>query len=71
MQYPTTITGWAIWIVTVGAIVALIYLALNQFGIMVPAWIVTAFWIVVIAVVIIALIKFVAGMGSGPNPPSV
>lgn len=53
---------WAIAIVIIAAIVALVYIALRQFGIAIPAWVVQAFWIVVVAIVIIGLIRFVAGL---------
>lgn len=52
--------GWAIAIVLIAAVVALVVLALRQFGIVIPGFVVTAFWICVTAVVIILAILFVA-----------
>ena len=49
-------------IVVIAAVVALMYVALRQFGVAIPAWAVTAFWIVVVAVGIIFAIKLVASM---------
>lgn len=46
-------------IVVIAAAVALVYVALRQFGVAVPAWVVQVFWIVVIAIVVIAAIRFV------------
>lgn len=56
--------GWsigelAIAIVIVAAVVALVFVALRQFGIAIPAWVVQCFWIVVVAFVVIALIRIV------------
>lgn len=63
MNYPTTISGWAIWLVIAAAICAVVYVALTTFGIGIPAWVVTVFWILVVAVVIVAAIKFLASLG--------
>lgn len=52
----------AIWIVVIAAIVALVYIALRQFGVGIPAWVVQVFWVVVCAVVVILAIKFVASL---------
>lgn len=52
----------AIFVVIVAAIVALVYVALRQFGITIPQWVQTVFWIVVVAFVIIFAIRLVAGM---------
>lgn len=51
-----------IFIVIVAACVALVYVALRQFGITIPPWVVQVFWIVVVAVVVIFAIRFVAGL---------
>ena len=64
MQTPKTITEWAILVVVVAAIVALVYVALIQFGIAIPVWVVNIFWIVVVACVVIAAIKFISGVGN-------
>lgn len=61
------ITTWSfvdilILIVIVAACVALMFIALKQFGITIPPWAVQCFWIVVIAFVVIFCIKLVASM---------
>ncbi len=50
----------AIAIVVIAAIVALVYVALKQFGIEIPQWVMTIFWIVVVAFCVIVAIKLVA-----------
>ncbi len=52
----------AIAIVIIAAIVALVYVALRQFGVGIPQWVQTVFWIIVVAFVIIFAIRLVAGM---------
>ncbi len=52
----------AIMIVVVAAVVALVMVALNQFGVSIPQWVQTCFWIVVVCFAIIFCIKLVAGM---------
>lgn len=52
----------AIAIVVIAAVVGLVYVALQQFGVAIPPFIIRIFWIVVAAVLVIAAIKFVAGI---------
>lgn len=52
----------AILIVVVAAVVALVYVALQQFGVAIPAWVQSVFWILVVAFVVIAAIRLVMGM---------
>ncbi len=52
----------AITIVIIAAIVALVYVALQQFGVAIPGWVQHVFWICVVAFVIIFAIRVVAGM---------
>lgn len=52
----------AIAAVIVAAIVALVFVALNRFGIPVPTWVVQVFWIIIVAFVVICAIKIVIGM---------
>lgn len=52
----------AIAIVIFAAVVALVYVALRQFGISIPAWVQQVIWICVVAVVVILAIKFVLSL---------
>ncbi len=52
----------AIAIVIVAACVALVYVALNQFGVAIPEWVKHVFWIVIVAVVVIMAIRIVLGL---------
>ena len=61
------ITSWsigeiAIAIVIIAAVVALVYVALKEFGVSIPGWVVRCFWIVVICFVVIFCIRLVMGM---------
>lgn len=56
------IVNIAILIVVIAAVVALVYVALRQFGVAIPPWVVTVFWILVVAFVVIVAIKIVASM---------
>jgi thiosulfate reductase cytochrome b subunit len=64
-QPPRTLAGYAIWLVIVIAIVAAVYVAATAFGVHIPSWIITLFWICVAAMVVIAVIRFLASLGSG------
>jgi len=57
-----SIAQLAIAIVIIAAVVALMFVALKQFGIAIPGWVIQIFWILVVAVVVILAIRFVAGL---------
>jgi hypothetical protein len=65
IQTPNTIAGWAIWIVITIAIVAAVIVACNAFGIAIPSWVMTLLWICVGAVIVVAVIRFLASLGGG------
>lgn len=52
----------AIAVVVIAAVVALVYVALRQFGVAIPAWVQQVFWIIVVAFVVIMAIRLVMGM---------
>jgi len=52
----------AIAIVIIAAVVALVYIALRQFNVSIPAWVVQVFWVLVVAVVVILAIRFVLSL---------
>jgi ethanolamine transporter EutH len=61
------LAGWslvdlAIAVVVLAAVVALVYVALRQFGIAIPAWFQQVVWIVIVAVVVVVAIKFIASL---------
>lgn len=49
-------------IIIVAACIGILWVALKQFGVEIPQWTVTIFWIVVVAFVSILAIRFVLGM---------
>lgn len=51
-----------IWAVILAAAVALVLVALRQFQIPIPAWVVQCFWIVVVAVVVVFLIRLLMSL---------
>lgn len=58
------VAGWtigelAIAIVVIAALVALVCVALRKFEVKIPDWVVQVFWIVIVALVVIAAIRFV------------
>jgi hypothetical protein len=57
-----SIADLAIAIVLIAAIVALVYVALRQFGVSIPQWVQSVFWIIVVAFVVIFAIRLLAGM---------
>lgn len=52
----------AIGIVVIAALVALVLIALNQFGIKVPEWVKQVGWVLIVALVIIISIRLVMSM---------
>ncbi len=55
-----SIADWAVTLVIVIAICALVMLYCRVSGVAIPSWVIQAAWIVIAAVVIIALIRFVS-----------
>ena len=53
---------WIIAIIIMAACVAILYVALNVFGITIPPWAILMFWICVVAFVAIIAIKFLASL---------
>jgi len=49
-------------VVVIAACVALVYVALRQFGISIPGWVVQVMWICVVALVVIVAIRFVTSL---------
>jgi len=62
MFWGLTFVQLCILIVIIAAVIALTMLALRQFGVQLPGWVVQVFWIVIVAIVIILAIKLVAGL---------
>lgn len=52
----------AVAIVIIAAICALVTIAMRQFGVAIPPWVIQVFWVVVITVVIILAIKMVGSL---------
>ena len=52
----------AITVVLIAAVVALVFVALRQFGIAIPGWVQHVFWILVCAFVVIFAIRLLMGM---------
>lgn len=59
---PYSFTELAIWLVVVSAVIALVYIALKQFNISIPSWVVNIFWILLVAFVVIFAIRLVSSM---------
>lgn len=55
----------AIWVVVALAVISLVYVAQQQFGVEIPWFVRAVFWICVVACVVIAAIKFIASQSSG------
>lgn len=58
LSMPGGIGGLAIWIIVLAAVVAIVFIACKAMEIPIPSWVVKVFWVLVIAVVCIWVIKF-------------
>lgn len=59
--------GWSfgrivIAIIIIAAVIAIMYVALNQLGIVIPAFVITLFWIIFVAVLAIGAVKLILSM---------
>jgi hypothetical protein len=57
-----TIADMAIAVVLVAAILSLVYIAVRQFNLVIPTWVIQVLWVVLVALVIVCAIKFVASL---------
>ena len=51
-----------IYIIIIGACIAITYIALRQFGVVIPAFVIQIFWIVVAVVMAILAIRFIMSL---------
>lgn len=51
-----------IYMIVIAAVIAIVYVALQQFGIAIPPWAAKIFWIVVVAFVAIFAIRVILSM---------
>jgi hypothetical protein len=56
---------YAILLVFIAAVLVITYIACTAMGVIIPAWVVNVFWVLVIAFVCIAAIRLLIG-GTGP-----
>lgn len=52
----------AIAVIVVAAIVAVVYVGLGKMGVAIPPWVVSIFWILVVAFICIAAIRLLMSM---------
>lgn len=60
--FPGGWGGLAIAIIILAAVFIIVAIALRQMGVAIPAWVQQVFWVVVVAFVCIAAIKFLLSM---------
>lgn len=58
----TGILGWIITIIIIAAAIAILVVALKHFGVTIPPFVVTIFWILVVAAVAIIGIRFLMSL---------
>ena len=61
-MFGLSIVSLAIWIVVIAAVVALVTIGVRQMGVTIPPWVVSCFWVVIVAVVVIFCIRLVASI---------
>ena len=62
LTFPTTIVGWAMLIILIAAVVAIVAIALREYKVQIPPWAIHVAWVVVVAIVCIAAIKIIASL---------
>lgn len=60
--FPGGIAGLAIAIILIAAVAAIVFIALRQMGVAIPPWVIQVFWVLVVAFVCIAAIRFLLSM---------
>ena len=62
IRWPISIGEWAVLIIVVAAIVAVVVVALQKFGITIPDWVQRIFWILLVAFVCVAAVRLLMRM---------
>ncbi len=57
-----TLIHWIIVAIVIAGIIGIALVVIRQTGIVIPDWVITIFWIVLVVVVAIVAIKFLAGL---------
>lgn len=57
-----SLVDMAIAVVVIAALCALVFVALRQFGVAIPGWVMNVVWIIVVAFVVIFAIRLIASM---------
>lgn len=57
-----SLVSLAIAVILIGAVAAIVVVAIRAMGLQIPAWVITMFWIVLVAFVAIFAIRFLASM---------
>ncbi len=57
-----TLIHWIIVAIVVAGIIGIALVVIRQTGIVIPDWVITIFWIVLVVAVAIVAIKFLAGL---------
>jgi len=60
--FPGGIAGIAIAIILIAAVAAIVFIALRQMGVAIPPWVIQVFWVLVVAFICIAAIRFLLTM---------
>jgi len=60
--YSTSISHWAVPVLVCAGIIAVVAIVLRQLNIVVPAWIIQIFWVILAVFVGVLAIKFLLSM---------
>lgn len=58
--------GWAILLIILAAVVAIVLIACRAMGVPIPGWVVNVGWVLVIAFVCVGAIRLLTGSGVPP-----
>jgi hypothetical protein len=62
-MFGMSIPQLIIWLIIIAACFGIVLVALPAMGVVIPGWVITIFWILVVAFVAIAAIKLLMKMG--------
>lgn len=62
LTIPSGIAGFAIWVIIVAAVVAVVFIGCRAMGVTIPPWIIQLMWILVAAALCIWAIKFLMSL---------
>lgn len=63
-----SVSQLAVAAVVILGVLAIVYIASHAMGVIIPSWVVSIFWVLLVVFIAVLAIRFVTGVGGDPKP---